>query len=177
MGSAALAEAARSIRDWEMANRTASITPSKTAEQFGSLVFNDKEQKARLPKSVYAALRATITRGQPLDISTGDAVAAALMEWAVEHGATHYTHWFQPLTGITAEKHDSFLNPTEDGKAVAEGAGQHDVGPQVLNAEQAGVAREGAIGLDALEVEGCEFEFMGGHGLEAPLTGHRVAHC
>jgi len=124
MGSAALAEAARSIRDWEMANRTASITPSKTAEQFGSLVFNDKEQKARLPKSVYAALRATITRGQPLDISTGDAVAAALMEWAVEHGATHYTHWFQPLTGITAEKHDSFLSPANDGTAIAEFRGK-----------------------------------------------------
>src|SRR6476619_3318158 len=124
MGSAALAEAARSIRDWSMANRTASITPSKTAEQFGSLVFNDKEQKARLPKSAYAALRATITRGQPLDVSTADAIAKAMKEWAVEHGATHYTHWFQPLTGITAEKHDSFLNPTADGKAVLDFSGK-----------------------------------------------------
>src|SRR5215813_2097738 len=124
MGSAALAEAARSIRDWSIANRTASIAPSKTAEQFGSLVFNDKEQKTRLPKSAYTALRGTITRGQPLDDSTADAVAAALKEWAVEHGATHYTHWFQPLTGITAEKHDSFLSPTNDGTAIAEFRGK-----------------------------------------------------
>ncbi|HEU5255735.1 MAG TPA: glutamine synthetase III [Vicinamibacterales bacterium] len=124
MGSAALAEAARSIRDWSMANRTASITPSKTAEQFGSLVFNDKEQKARLPKSAYTALRATITRGQPLDVSTADAIASALKDWAVEHGATHYTHWFQPLTGITAEKHDSFLSPTTEGTAITEFRGK-----------------------------------------------------
>src|SRR5678815_4779134 len=123
MGSAALAEAARSIRDWSIANRTASIAPLKTAELFGSLVFNDKEQKARLPKSTYTALRATITRAQPLDVSTADAIASALKEWAVEHGATHYTHWFQPLTGITAEKHDSFLSPTSDGKAVLECSG------------------------------------------------------
>jgi glutamine synthetase len=124
MGSAALSEAARSIRDWSIENRTASIAPSKTAELFGSLVFNDKEQKTRLPKSAYAALRGTITRGQPLDVSTADAIAAALMEWAVEHGATHYTHWFQPLTGITAEKHDSFLSPTNEGTAIAEFRGK-----------------------------------------------------
>ena len=124
MGSAALAEAARSIRDWSIENRTASIAPAKTAELFGSLVFNDKEQKARLPKSAYTALRATITRGQPLDVSTADAIAAALKEWAVEHGATHYTHWFQPLTGITAEKHDSFLAPTTEGTAIAEFRGK-----------------------------------------------------
>ena len=124
MGSAALAEAAKSIRDWSIENRTASIAPSKTAELFGSLVFNDKEQKARLPKSAYTALRATITRGQPLDVSTADAVATALKEWAVEHGATHYTHWFQPLTGITAEKHDSFLTPTSEGTALAEFRGK-----------------------------------------------------
>jgi glutamine synthetase len=124
MGSAALAEAAKSIRDWSMENRTVSIAPSKTAELFGSLVFNDKEQKARLPKSAYNALRATITRGEPLDVSTADAVATALKEWAVERGATHYTHWFQPLTGITAEKHDSFLTPTSEGTALAEFRGK-----------------------------------------------------
>ena len=124
MGSAALAEAAKSIRDWSIENRTVSIAPSKTAELFGSLVFNDKEQKARLPKSAYNALRATITRGEPLDVSTADAVATALKEWAVEHGATHYTHWFQPLTGITAEKHDSFLTPASDGTALAEFRGK-----------------------------------------------------
>jgi glutamine synthetase len=125
MGSRALAEAAKSIRDWSVDNRAASsIAPSKTAELFGSLVFNDKEQKARLPKSAYNALRATITRGEALDVSTADAVATALKEWAVEHGATHYTHWFQPLTGITAEKHDSFLAPTAEGTALAEFRGK-----------------------------------------------------
>ena len=67
-------------------------------------------QQKRLPKPVYQALRRTITHGEPLDPSVADAVAAALKDWAVEHGATHYTHWFQPLTGITAEKHDSFLD-------------------------------------------------------------------
>jgi glutamine synthetase len=124
MGSAALAEAARSIREWSLNEGRASTSPSKTAEAFGSLVFNDKEQKARLPKPAYHALRATITRGQPLDLSTGDAIATALKDWAVEHGATHYTHWFQPLTGITAEKHDSFLAPAADGTAITEFRGK-----------------------------------------------------
>src|SRR5262245_59336991 len=109
MGSAALAEAARSIRDWSLNEGRASTSPSNAAELFGSLVFNDKVQQQRLPKPAYRALRATITRGEALDESNADAVATALKDWAVEHGATHYTHWFQPLTGITAEKHDSFL--------------------------------------------------------------------
>ena len=87
-------------------------------------MFNDKVQQERLPKPAYRALRATITRGEPLDAATADAVAAALKEWAVEHGATHYTHWFQPLTGITAEKHDSFLSPDGDGTAIAEFRGK-----------------------------------------------------
>ena len=78
-------------------------------------MFNDKVQQDRLPKPAYRALRATITRGEPIDVATGDAVATALKEWAVEQGATHYTHWFQPMTGITAEKHDSFLSPTNRG--------------------------------------------------------------
>src|SRR5207253_8151972 len=104
--------------------RAALTSPSKAAELFGSLVFNDKVQEARLPKPAYRALRATITRGEPLDHSTADAVASALKDWAVEHGATHYTHWFQPMTGITAEKHDSFLNPTQEGRAVIEFSGK-----------------------------------------------------
>ena len=125
MGSAALAEAVKSIRDWSMTEgRTASTTPSRVAEQFGAYVFNDQVQQARLAKPVYRALRATITRGEPLDLSTADAIASALRDWAVEHGATHYTHWFQPMTGITAEKHDSFLTPTPDGRAVAEFSGK-----------------------------------------------------
>src|SRR6476620_6147890 len=101
MGSAALTEAITSIREWSL----------NAGENFGSLVFNDKVQQERLPKAAYRALRGTITRGETLDLATADAVATALKDWAVEHGATHYTHWFQPLTGITAEKHDSFLSP------------------------------------------------------------------
>jgi glutamine synthetase len=125
MGSAALGEAIKGIRDWSMTEgRTATPAPSKASEEFGSLAFNDKVQQARLPKAVYRALRATITRGEPLDLSTADAIASALKDWAVEHGATHYTHWFQPLTGITAEKHDSFLVPSSDGGAAAEFSGK-----------------------------------------------------
>ena len=124
MGSAALSEAIKSIRDWSLNEGRASTTPIKATEVFGSLVFNDKVQQERLPKPAYRALRATITRGEPLDSATADAVATALKDWAVEHGATHYTHWFQPLTGITAEKHDSFLAPTNEGSAIAEFRGK-----------------------------------------------------
>src|ERR687896_484541 len=101
MGSAALSEAVKSIREWSMNEGRATTTPAKATELFGSLAFTDKVQQERLPKPAYRALRATITRGETLDISTADAVANALKDWAVEHGATHYTLWFQPLTGIT----------------------------------------------------------------------------
>src|SRR3954471_24732875 len=122
MGSGVLGEAIGAIRDWSV---TASRqTRGSAAGAFGSLVFNDEVQQARLPKPVYHALRRTVTHGEPLDISVADAVASAMKEWAVEHGATHYTHWFQPLTGITAEKHDSFLQITSDGKAVTEFSGK-----------------------------------------------------
>jgi glutamine synthetase len=124
MGSAALSEAIKSIRDWSMNENRAATTPTRAGDLFGSLVFNDKVQQERLPKPAYRALRATITRGEALDISTADAVANALKDWAVEHGATHYTHWFQPMTGITAEKHDSFLAPTNEGAAIAEFRGK-----------------------------------------------------
>ena len=122
MGSAVLGEAISAIRDWSVAKEGAPA--GRPAFTFGSLVFNDAEQQKRLPKKVYDALRRTIVNAEPLDASVADAVAKAAKEWAVEHGATHYTHWFQPLTGITAEKHDSFLNPTGDGKAVLEFSGK-----------------------------------------------------
>ena len=93
---------------------------------FGKYVFNDQVQRQRLPKPVYSALRKTIETGARLDPDVADSVAAAMKDWAVEHGATHYTHWFQPMTGSTAEKHDSFLNPTDDG-----GAGLGDDGAAV----------------------------------------------
>jgi glutamine synthetase len=118
MGSAILGEAIKAIRDWSVTEAKEPRGPRAT-DAFGSLVFNDAVQQARLPKPIYHALRRTVIHGEPLDLSAADAVAAAMKEWAVEHGATHYTHWFQPLTGITAEKHDSFLVPTRDGRAVA----------------------------------------------------------
>jgi glutamine synthetase len=124
MGSAALAEAAKSIRDWSLADRTSTSPAVRAADVFGSLVFHDRLQQDRLPKPVYRALRATITRGEPLDIATANTVATTLKDWAVEHGATHYTHWFQPMTGITAEKHDSFLAPTPEGTAIVEFRGK-----------------------------------------------------
>jgi glutamine synthetase len=123
MGSAVLGEAISAIRDWSVTEAKEPRGP-RSNEAFGSLVFNDEVQQARLPKPVYHALRRTMTHGEPLDVSVADAVASAMKEWAVEHGATHYTHWFQPLTGITAEKHDSFLSPTGDGRAVAEFSGK-----------------------------------------------------
>jgi glutamine synthetase len=123
MGSAVLTEAISAIRDWSV-TEAKETRFARATETFGSLVFSDAVQQTRLPKPVYHALRRTITLGVPLDNSVADAVASAMKEWAVEHGATHYTHWFQPLTGITAEKHDSFLSPTGDGKAVAEFSGK-----------------------------------------------------
>jgi glutamine synthetase len=123
MGSAVLGDAISAIRDWSV-TEAKEPRPPRVTEAFGSLVFNDAVQQARLPKAVYHALRRTITHGESLDASVADAVAGAVKDWAVEHGATHYTHWFQPLTGITAEKHDSFLTPTSDGKAVAEFSGK-----------------------------------------------------
>jgi len=90
---------------------------------FGANVFGEEEQKARLPKPVFKALQRTIKLGVPLDPNVADAVASAMKDWAQEHGATHYTHLFQPLTGLTAEKHDSFLSPTGTGRAIAEFSG------------------------------------------------------
>ena len=88
---------------------------SKVPEMFGSMVFTDKKMQERLPKSTYRALKKTIQDGEPLDISVANVVAAAMKDWAIEMGCTHYTHWFQPMTGVTAEKHDSFIQPHGDG--------------------------------------------------------------
>ncbi|HEX5042436.1 MAG TPA: glutamine synthetase III [Candidatus Polarisedimenticolaceae bacterium] len=124
MGSAASKDAVKAVRDWAMSTAQSHPQPSRAAEAFGMLVFNDEEQRARLPKAVYQSLRETINRGQPLDSNIADTVASAMKDWAVEHGATHFTHWFQPMTGITAEKHDSFLTPMPGGRAVAEFGGK-----------------------------------------------------
>ena len=93
-------------------------------EYFGSLVFDDRVMKARLPLPVYRSLKKTIDEGQRLDSDVASAVADAMKDWAVEHGATHFTHWFQPLTGITAEKHDSFITPSPDGGVIMEFSGK-----------------------------------------------------
>ena len=87
-------------------------------EIFGSKVFNQTEMKKRLPKDTFKELMKTIEEGKPLNIKIANAVSHAMKEWAIEQGATHYTHWFQPMTGVTAEKHDSFIHPTEDGNVV-----------------------------------------------------------
>jgi len=96
----------------------------KVTEYFGSMVFDDRVMKARLSENVYKSLKRTIDRGTPLDASVADAVAAAMKEWAIEKGATHFTHWFQPLTGLTAEKHDSFIAPAPDGRVIMEFSGK-----------------------------------------------------
>jgi glutamine synthetase len=124
MGSAALGEAIKGIRSWAMNEGRVVQTPASVKDIFGARVFSDKVQQARLPKPVYKSLRDTMTRGTELDASTADAVASALKDWAVENGASHFTHWFQPLTGITAEKHDAFYNQTADGRALAEFSGK-----------------------------------------------------
>ena len=113
MGSASSGDAIRNINDWTASARSAPATAAsrKPTDEFGSLTFNEEVQRARLPKDVYRALRRAVAQGEPLDHSVADIIASALKDWAVEHGATHYTHWFQPMTGITAEKHDSFLSP------------------------------------------------------------------
>ena len=91
---------------------------------FGTLVFDDRVMKARLPHDVYLSLKKTIDEGGRLDSQVADAVAEAMKDWAIEHGATHFTHWFQPLTGITAEKHDSFITPSPDGGVLMEFSGK-----------------------------------------------------
>ncbi len=93
-------------------------------ETFGSLVFDDRTMKARLTGEVYRAMKQTMKKGQPLDPKVANAVATSMRDWAVEHGATHFTHWFQPLTGVTAEKHDGFISPAPDGGVIMEFSGK-----------------------------------------------------
>lgn len=98
---------------------------SKVPEIFGSMVFNDDVMRDKLPKDVYKSLRKTIEGGMDLDINVANSVANAMKDWAVEKGATHFTHWFQPMTGITAEKHDSFISPTANGRVIMEFSGDN----------------------------------------------------
>ncbi|MCR5168698.1 MAG: glutamine synthetase III [Oscillospiraceae bacterium] len=96
----------------------------KVTDYFGCMVFDDRVMKAMLSEKIYKSLKRTIDKGQPLDSSVADAVADAMKDWAIEKGATHYTHWFQPMTGVTAEKHDSFISPAPDGRVIMEFSGK-----------------------------------------------------
>ena len=118
MGSAASREAVGSIRNWAVTEGRKTSSQGRATELFGSLVFNDEVQRAAAARST--STRRCAARSRRARRSTrrvADVVATAMKDWAIEHGATHYTHWFQPMTGITAEKHDSFLSPDGDGGA------------------------------------------------------------
>ena len=97
---------------------------SKVTEYFGSYVFDDRVMKATLSADIYASLKKTIDENASLNNDVANAVADAMKDWAISHGATHFTHWFQPLTGITAEKHDSFIAPAPDGRVIMEFSGK-----------------------------------------------------
>jgi glutamine synthetase len=122
--TSARANAISAINSYKPNGQAWNFRETPTSEIFGANVFGDAAMKDRLPKSVYKALQATIKQGKPLDSGIADAVALAMKDWAIEKGATHYAHVFYPLTGITAEKHDSFLTPTGDGHAMAEFSGK-----------------------------------------------------
>ncbi len=93
-------------------------------ELFGSMVFNESVMQSRLPKDTYKSLKKTLHTGVPLDLSIANVIATVMKEWAIEKGATHFTHWFQPMTGITAEKHDSFITPADGGAVIMEFSGK-----------------------------------------------------
>ena len=100
------------------------MSTKKIPELFGSMVFNDDVMRSRLPREVYKALTKTIEKGRTIDPAIADVVANAMKDWAIEKGATHYTHWFQPLTGVTAEKHDAFISPIAGDRVVMEFSGK-----------------------------------------------------
>ena len=100
------------------------ITPATPLDIYGINVFNDAEMKKRLPAPIYSSLKNTISNSLSLDPMIAEAVAGAIKDWAIEKGATHFTHWFQPMTGVTAEKHDSFVSPVGDGKVIMEFSGK-----------------------------------------------------
>lgn len=116
--------ARKRIYDQEVEENEIDMPEGTLNEYFGSNVFNDAVMKARLPKNTYVALRKTIDEGAPLDPTIAEVVANAMKDWAIEKGATHYTHWFQPMTGVTAEKHEAFISPTSDGKVILEFSGK-----------------------------------------------------
>ena len=127
-----LAETAKALRTGDRLRRLCVFSKSSkeltgmknVPNLFGSMVFNDAVMQARLPKDVYKALKKTMALGTHLELDVANVVANAMKDWAVEHGATHYTHWFQPMTGVTAEKHDSFISPEPGGRVLMEFSGK-----------------------------------------------------
>ena len=99
-------------------------TTTKIPERFGCMVFNEETMKDRLSSASYGSWKKSVTEGIPLELSTANEIAEAMKQWATEKGATHYTHWFQPMTGVTAEKHDSFISPVAGGKIIMEFSGK-----------------------------------------------------
>ena len=124
MGSNVRQEAIKTIATTTHKLNRIDFRTTHIKDLFGINVFGEEEQKQRLPKSMFKSLQKTVKLGTTLDPNVADAVASAMKDWAIEHGCTHYTHLFQPLTGLTAEKHDSFLNPTANGRALAEFSGK-----------------------------------------------------
>src|SRR5512137_2145359 len=105
-------------------NQTNGNKTTALIDIYGSNVFNDSVMRQSLPKETYKSLRKTIEEGSPLEPEVAEVVASVMKDWAISKGATHFTHWFQPMTGITAEKHDSFISPTPDGKVIMEFSGK-----------------------------------------------------
>lgn len=97
---------------------------SNVPKMFGSLVFNETVMKDRLPTATYKTFKNAVLKGEALDLPIANIIANAMKDWALEHGATHFTHWFQPMTGITAEKHESFIAPTADGRVIMDFSGK-----------------------------------------------------
>ncbi|MCA9994285.1 MAG: glutamine synthetase III, partial [Anaerolineales bacterium] len=122
-GHQARLDAIKAVIDYKPISAPLNFAETPTGELFGANVFSTTVMKQRLPKSVYKSLMKTIDEGAPLDLSVADVVASAIKDWAIEKGATHYAHVFYPLTGRTAEKHDSFLSPSDNGGAIAEFSG------------------------------------------------------
>jgi glutamine synthetase len=123
-GSSARLAAIEAVTTYQPTSEPVSFSADTASEMYGSNVFNKAAMKVRLPKPVYKSLVSTIETGARLDPTIADSVAAAMKDWAIQKGATHYAHVFYPMTGLTAEKHDSFLSPDSDGGAIAEFSGK-----------------------------------------------------
>jgi glutamine synthetase len=121
--SSARESAIAAVTGWQSNGTRINFKETPVRQLFGTNVFSEEVMRARLPEHVFKAIKNTIKKGAPLDAGVADVVATVMKEWAIEKGATHYTHWFQPMTGLTAEKHDSFLAPTDNGSAIAEFSG------------------------------------------------------